>query len=181
MATEYIDIIDTAVKIGLGALISGVSSYSIVKLRQTNDSKKEVQKRKLDIIEDAVARIEDYFSGLTEFLSAIEGVHKTQPNISKLDPDNTTDTKAWSFLYEYDVTYCDSRNQRAYAISILRLIGLSKVIESLRDLDEIDHEVRDRVMFKKEIPTKEIISAWQRKIIKIKEGFYSEISRNYTA
>ncbi|VAX07756.1 hypothetical protein MNBD_GAMMA26-850 [hydrothermal vent metagenome] len=42
MAIEVLDIIDTAVKIGLGALISGVATYHVTKLKYAKDAEKDI-------------------------------------------------------------------------------------------------------------------------------------------
>ncbi len=41
MATEILDIVDTAVKIGLGALISGVAMYHVTKLKLSKDIERD--------------------------------------------------------------------------------------------------------------------------------------------
>ncbi len=43
MAAEVLDIIDTAVKIGLGALISGVATYYATKLKHAKDAEKDLR------------------------------------------------------------------------------------------------------------------------------------------
>lgn len=50
--TTGLDIIDTAVKIGLGALISGLATYLITNQKNEHDLQKEHWKRKMDLLEN---------------------------------------------------------------------------------------------------------------------------------
>ncbi|KVX00450.1 hypothetical protein [Shewanella frigidimarina] len=58
MATEAWDIIDTAVKIGLGALISGVTTYVVTMKTQKHDLKKLALLDKVDLLKSAVNNFE---------------------------------------------------------------------------------------------------------------------------
>ena len=61
MATEWIDIIDTAVKIGLGALISGIATYSVANLNHKKDLNKSLSNKKIEILEEISELAEEYF------------------------------------------------------------------------------------------------------------------------
>jgi hypothetical protein len=55
--TTIIDIIDTAVKIGLGATISGIATYSVTKYKQNKDAelaKTERKQKSLDLVAEQV-------------------------------------------------------------------------------------------------------------------------------
>ncbi|MFM4902821.1 hypothetical protein [Aeromonas hydrophila] len=41
MAVTYLEILDTTIKIGLGALISGITTWRITKLQHRNDDEKQ--------------------------------------------------------------------------------------------------------------------------------------------
>ena len=60
MPTSILDILDSAVKIGLGALISGVATYSVTRLRYSQEAKQKISTRKREIIEDAAEAIEKF-------------------------------------------------------------------------------------------------------------------------
>jgi len=179
MTTEVLDIIDTAVKIGLGALISGVTTYYITNINHKKDTEKELQKRKLNIIEDAVTLINEHFSAFTSLISVIDGVRKSNPKRQKLDLTIDADKVSWDFLYEHDNIYCNSRKQEEFATSKLELIGLSDVTKTLDPLCDIDTKVRSMVIFNKEIPSDELLDIWRQSIRKVKKDFFQEISNNY--
>ena len=56
--TTLIDVLDTAVKIGLGALISGVSTYWLTKQKEKSLSTKEYETRHRDILEKVTENVE---------------------------------------------------------------------------------------------------------------------------
>ncbi|MFW1433713.1 hypothetical protein ACEV94_22605 [Vibrio parahaemolyticus] len=58
MAISYLEIIDTAVKIGLGALISGVTTWKVTKLQHKNDNEKLRRTHKLESLESVAEQVE---------------------------------------------------------------------------------------------------------------------------
>ncbi len=58
MTTEILDIVDTAVKIGLGALISGVTTYVVTTKNHKHDMKKITFAEKVNLLQDAVSNLE---------------------------------------------------------------------------------------------------------------------------
>jgi phosphopantetheine adenylyltransferase len=55
---SLIDVLDTAVKIGLGALISGISTYWITRQKDKSDSVKEYERRHRTILEQVAEETE---------------------------------------------------------------------------------------------------------------------------
>jgi len=58
MEKEIIDIIDTAVKIGLGATISGMSAYYLSKLNFSRNNIKDKRDKTISLLEDIAFKIE---------------------------------------------------------------------------------------------------------------------------
>ena len=59
MPLTTIDVIDTAVKIGLGGLITGIATYYISRLNHNHEYKKEKDKRYFNTIEEVSTLIEE--------------------------------------------------------------------------------------------------------------------------
>lgn len=59
MATEILDIVDTAVKVGIGALISGVTTFYITTKGQEHDLKKLSLTEKVSLLKSAIEYFED--------------------------------------------------------------------------------------------------------------------------
>jgi len=62
-----LDIIDTAVKIGLGALISGIATLLTIRLQQNGILDQERRNRKAKIIEDVTEKIENTNKAFLEY------------------------------------------------------------------------------------------------------------------
>lgn len=83
MPKEIIDVIDTAVKIGLGALISGVATYYVTVLNHNKETEKDFDRRKKEIIEAIAEDVETfsnaalvYWAYLVEFTRYKESEEK---------------------------------------------------------------------------------------------------------
>lgn len=60
MPTSLVDVLDSAVKIGLGALISGIATYSVTRLRYRQEARQSIDKRRHELIEKAAADLEEF-------------------------------------------------------------------------------------------------------------------------
>lgn len=60
MPTTAIEVIDTAIKIGLGGTIGFISTYVVTKLNHRHDARKDITKRHYDALEQVAAHIEEY-------------------------------------------------------------------------------------------------------------------------
>jgi len=56
----YLDVIDTAVKVGLGAAISGVSAYWMARSKSRDDSRRERMVRHHDLLEKSAEQLENF-------------------------------------------------------------------------------------------------------------------------
>jgi hypothetical protein len=75
MVTE-LEIIDTAVKIGLGSLITGVTSYFLFDQKHKADTKKEYHNEKRALIKELSIKLEEVESHLNEMVVNIENGQK---------------------------------------------------------------------------------------------------------
>lgn len=178
MNTEVLNIVDTAVKIGLGALISGFATYYVTKLNHSKEVEKELRTRKLNILESASENINEYFNAFSRFISAIDGVQRRHPNTNKIiDIKNGVELQLVS---ENDEAFCDARDHKEIAISRLRVIGIKSAADILNNLEEIEKTARLTVMFKKEIPKQDTLESWRSELKRVKKEFFQEIGRAYT-
>ena len=83
MSLEIIDVIDSAVKIGLGALISGVTTYSVTKFKHKSDIDKYLFNKKYETVEEIALLAEEYFHSFYVFNNNIAGIQKRATNINE--------------------------------------------------------------------------------------------------
>lgn len=173
MPTTYLEIIDTGVKIGLGALISGVSTYFITTSKNKHEITKELNRRELNTIENSSSQINMYFSSLNNFFSAIDGVFRTTINRDEIS------TEEMSFIRTYDKKLVGSRENVDIAISALHLIELEGPLEALEELFEVEFDARDKVIFGKKLPQDQEIQEWFEKSRDVKKRFFRELAKRY--
>jgi len=177
MPQSLIDVLDTSVKIGLGALISGLATYFVTKTNNSHVKHTELLKRKLDIIENSTIHIDSYFHSLGELLSRTDGILRSMDledgNILK------TNDKAMKFLKESDEELLLQRKEINLAKSKLHLIMLSNVVNKIDKLTEFENDIRTLIMFNQKIPSNEQLKEWGLKFNKFKKDIYSDISKSY--
>jgi len=74
--TTWIEVIDTAVKIGLGAAISGIATYKVTKLKFESERKYSTSVRDSEILEDIAARIDKAGSLIRQSTHELEKQNK---------------------------------------------------------------------------------------------------------
>ena len=74
MPKEWIDVADTAVKIGLGSLITGVFTYLGVKFSHDSEKKKFMLEHKTKLLEHIAEDVEAYFSAWDSYIAKISGI-----------------------------------------------------------------------------------------------------------
>ncbi|XKH01133.1 hypothetical protein LG325_13760 [Marinobacter nauticus] len=60
MASTWLDIVDTAVKIGLGAAISGIATYAVTRYKHVSDKSLEATQRKRDALSQVAEEVEEF-------------------------------------------------------------------------------------------------------------------------
>jgi hypothetical protein len=78
-----LEIIDTAIKIGLGALITGIATFLVTKQKYHNELQKEFIAKKQALLHDCIFRLDNSTSLQNNALSSI--FHKKKKNISPID------------------------------------------------------------------------------------------------
>jgi hypothetical protein len=174
MTKETIGLIDTAIKIGLGALIASISSYLITRFNHRSDEKKEFIKRYISSIDRISDSADEYFQKWTILINAIAGTSK-----SSIEKEIVPNENQWAYVRKRDAEFIESRKNKMTAISRLKLLGLNDVGNILEETTKIEKELREIIVFKKELPTvKEVYSFGERMNIQ-RELFYKTLSKYY--
>ena len=174
METEIIGLFDTAIKIGLGALIVAISNYLISRNNYKNEENKEFLKRYIDSLDNITIAAEDYFQKWNSLTSSTGGVSKitTEKNIELTENHH-------KFLRKNDDEFIDSRKNRMSAIAKLKLLKLDNVAKILEDTIKIEKEFRNIVFFENTIPQTKFIDDFEKKMDNQRELFYKTLSQHY--
>lgn len=181
MTTEIIDVIDTAVKIGLGALISGIVTYTVTKTKHSNERKRELLKRRLDIIEISISQADLHFNSLLLFQSAIDGIRMYLPKNTTLDLEIEDELRSYNFILDADKKVVETRTNHNKAESKLRLIGLDKAADILLSTNPIENELRQMVIFDKNLPSEEYLISWNKTLHEKIRQFHSEMAKGFVS
>ena len=75
----WLQVVDSAVKIGLGALISGIATYWVTKLNHSKEIEKQAILRKKDLIEKISQEFEYFWNAFRAYyLVSLEYIHRFQ-------------------------------------------------------------------------------------------------------
>lgn len=116
MEKEIIDVIDTAVKIGLGALISGASAYFLSNYKYEQEKEKEKHTRNINFLKDISLKIEEANHALEE------AVHPYWHHV--------VDTEALSYSEA-------TKNSIDLYLKSMSLIGQARALTCLVNLPEL--------------------------------------------
>jgi len=150
MATEWINVVDSAVKIGLGALISGVFTYLGLKFKSSSENQRFMLENKAKILEEVSSDIHDYFIAWRFYISIISGITKRKALAGKDGSDFAE--KERSSIIERNNDLVDAWPKRESAISKLILLKATNVADAISECGELEAELRSQIIFDKKVP-----------------------------
>jgi len=175
LAKEWIDVADTAVKIGLGGLITGVFAFIGLRFTHKSDKEKHLFEHTTKVLEQINEDIGEYFDAWNAYISKIAGITKVlasnEKDISELQK------KA---IQERNDLLVNTWKKKDSAKSKSYLIKATKVADAINDCNGLEKEIRDRIVFQKEIPTYEEIVEHRKKIKKQQKEVYIQLSDYYS-
>ena len=172
MAT-LIDVLDTAVKIGLGASISAIATYWHSKHRDKAESAKEYEKRHRSLLEQVAEQAEQLNHVYLKYWAlVVEWVRYTKNG--KERPDGRR-----SELEETKVELFASFGSLTSAESKLLLVGENEAYSKLRELGEAVVQFRRSCHVDKLSLTEEDIEKKKKEIKRLREELYELLSSTY--
>ena len=173
MSTEVIDIVDTAVKIGLGALISGAATYRITNLNHDREIAKSRISRQRELLEEIAGQTEQFSNAVLKYWAyMVEYVRKSDRKKTipeELDQNIETASKAvfdtFSFL--------------SSAEGKLILLGADEAQVILRDYGEFVKTFRRTAWPGNTNLTEQKLDEYRTQLLEKRKHLYSEIRRAY--
>lgn len=168
-----LNIIDTSVKIGLGAIITGIGAYFVTKLNHNNEIEKQSVRRRKELLEDIAKSVEEFWNNFRRYyLLSMEIIHNTKNN-ENINND---------LLVEYDKrkhNVIESTSKLSEAQSLLLLLGeidAKSILERMANKSDIYVRATD------DIDTDETITDINEKfdvVHTMREAFYAELHDKY--
>ena len=147
----WADVVDTAVKIGLGGLITGFFTYLGLTLSHRAERKKLSMEHRIKLIEQIAKDIEEHFSCWNAFTSQITGIARNRVNHTKEYQPLTLMQK--QTINERNAILVESWAKRSSAIANLRLLKANDAAEILFQTKSLQKQLRDRIVFDDDFPT----------------------------
>jgi len=168
--TTTLEIIDTAVKIGLGAAITGLGTYLVTRLNHKHDRIKERSKRYFDTLEKTAEQIEDithtslrYWALVTEWVR--NGNHLLDHRQKEL-----TETQHELFNSFKNLTVAEAK---------LLLIGENKAANMVRQYGTFLKEFRANYHIRRKDMTVEQLEGESATLIEKRKLLFDELAVSY--
>lgn len=175
MAKEWIDVADTAIKIGLGSLITGFFTYIGIKLTKASELKKYAIEHKIKLIEDTSENVHEYFSAWLKLNSSIAGISKKLANSEFTDFDYSS----LPHIREEMLEVISSWKMRDKAAATLLLLNDLETYNLLKKGKDLQNELITFVNFKKKLPPYDFVLENSKKTIALKSSVQKSLSNCY--
>ncbi|MFA5539609.1 MAG: hypothetical protein WDA23_10435 [Gemmobacter sp.] len=176
MSKEIIDVIDTAVKIGLGASITGLATYLISKLNNKKDKEKFILEHKIKTIEVASDKLETYFNSISSLYSSIGGKIRGK-SISNIYELSDSDKK---IILDRDKELQSAWFDRNYAVSRFHLLKAKEVIKAIEEIEKFETDLRNIFILNSQIISTDELKKKSQEYNNLKKIFYEKASAYYS-
>ncbi|WP_146012888.1 hypothetical protein [Herbaspirillum sp. BH-1] len=132
----YLEVLDTAVKVGLGALISGVATYWMAKLKTRDDMRRERLQRHQGLLENCAEQIEGFSHVFLRYWAAIVEIVRLREQkieMSEKKAEELHKTKSELFNSYSDLTSAESK---------LLLLGHVEAQRLIREMGDLTKSIR---------------------------------------
>jgi len=172
---DIYEIIDTIVKIGLGALIGGIFSFITLKSNQKHEVSKEKRAYKIKNLDSASIILEEYFKASYNLMNCYYGYstsnYKKPSELDKVGTDR---------LLDLDKKYLESINRAQESISKFNIINLHNINTLIESHDIIVIKERNQIMAKNAtFPNFSDIDNKMDEMVKIKKRCHFEINQYF--
>lgn len=170
-----LEVIDTAVKVGLGALISGLSTYWVTARKSKDDLSRERLQRHQVLLEESAVQVEScahvvlrYWALMVELVRyRAQGIQWPTSRSDELEK-----TKADLFNSFSSMTSAESK---------LLLLGHANAQRLLREFGELTRSFRRSAFDGNLSLTEDELDDHRFKLLTAREAFFAELSRVYRA
>jgi len=173
MVTTTIEVIDTAVKIGLGGLITIVGTFVVAKLNHSHENSKERSKRYFDSLEAVSENVEiTTHAALRYWALIIEWIRNNKQGMGLTDQrqDELEKTKSALFDCFRNLTVAESK---------LMLLGLDNSALLVRGYGEFIKDMRRQYYDGKKSLSEEEMDNVRKDLLSKRESLFKALSSDY--
>lgn len=174
MITEIYALLDTIVKISLGALISGLVTYYVAKLNHERELRKIIATRRMDSLEKISEKAEQFIFGWRQWASIVAGILK-----GRNAPLSEFSDSQWKLIQSKDKKLIEDKEHLYQVLARLRLLGGNDAANHLLRISKAIGGFRDPVILKGAIPSIEELAQVRQVINEAAKSFHQEMHALY--
>ena len=174
MPKEWVEVADTAIKIGLSSIVTGTFAYVCMRYSHKSDKLKFMLEHKVILVEKAEEDIDIYLTSLDDYIAQIKGITKKR----KLNNDEKSElTKnSTNAIRDKGKHLLKKRANLKSAVWKLRLLKAKHSMDEITKCNDIETEIRNFIIFEKKIPTYDWILSIEDKYHEAKVKFQESLS-----
>jgi hypothetical protein len=168
------DIVDSAIKIGLGALIAGSVSLFTLRITQRNEREKEFRAHRIKTIEIIAGHVDEFFNAHLRLISKIAWY----ADLHGAGATPVTDEMEES-IQKPDQELLSASDGLRIAGSRLRLLGADDCVKHLKRAANLVMEFRNQCATDRELPSSARIESHRQEVDLLKEKTYEALHAIY--
>ena len=170
----WIDIIDSATKIGLGALIAGTVSLFTLRMNHRNEREKEFRAHRIKTIEIVAAYVDEFFNAHLRLISKIAWYVDLLGGNTVPVTENMEEA-----IRKPDQDLLTASDGLRIAASRLRLLGASDCVESLKLAAKLVMDFRNGCALGRSLPPAVLVESHRQQVDQYKDQAYTALRRIY--
>jgi hypothetical protein len=172
----WVEVIDSVVKIGLGAVIGGLFSVVALRMNYRNEKEKELRARKIRMVEEAVDQAEKFFNTHANFISRLAWIVEDADGVpTQIAPETHAKIK------EPDALLLESADQARIAASRFSLLNAQDSCSSLKGTIAMITDFRNAMMRRMTLPSAAELSAHKDQAAELKAEVQRQAAKLYAS
>lgn len=173
MPTSALDIVDTAVKIGLGSAITGIASFILSKNTQTHDKEKARVQRERELLEQTADEFEAFSYSVFSYWALMAEWNRFKRGSKEFPEDRK------QLLDEARRDYFVTAKGLTSAEAKLLLLGKNDSQKLLRAFADLLREFRRKVFERSTAYEEQELQDWREKILDARQKFFESLSNSF--
>ena len=169
-----LQVVDTAVKIGLGAAIAGASAIIVARHNHSHELRSLRYQRRLNTIENVADAANKHFAVLDTFLGAVSVAYDHIPSAGSAFTEDYR-----KFLEKADNHFMASMFQFKESVARLRLIGETEAYKAITGYMNVAAKFRNELIVDERTPDKASYDAMVSDFMSSRKLIYKTLSACY--
>jgi hypothetical protein len=175
MPLTLIDVIDSAVKIGLGAAISALASFKAIKANHLNEKHKEIRSHNIKTLELVAERSEKFVSTYVNYRNKLSALLRKRTT----DDEFQFDAEVLEKLSDVDKELFAGLEHANIARARLGLMRAKDAQHEIGKMLKLIAAVRNPIMQEQKAPSKDAFEQFEREMSESITNLHNELASIY--